>query len=181
MTGPSSCHAECHVDHGPAPPAPPSSALPGPPRDLASRRRRLLRGLTLVGALAAVLSAPPAASSGDRDVRGPAALADTVLAAATADLGHDRIGVRRADAWYPRDALDGGPSRGYREDAAGWTPVAGDFDGDGNGSVALFSGGTFRLRDEFFGLHRAPPSAPPPTGGSCSSWSRAASPATAAA
>ena len=45
------------------------------------------------------------------------------------------------------DALDGGPARGYREDVTGWLPVAGDFDGDGSGSVGLFSAGTFRLRD----------------------------------
>ena len=62
-------------------------------------------------------------------------------------LGHDRIGIRRADTWFLRDALDGGPSRGYREDVAGWVPIAGDFDGDGRGSVSLFSAGTFRLRD----------------------------------
>ena len=44
------------------------------------------------------------------------------------ELGHDRIGVRRGDTWFLRDALDAGPSRGYREDVAGWLPVAGDFD-----------------------------------------------------
>jgi hypothetical protein len=46
----------------------------------------------------------------------------------------------------------GGPARSYREDVTGWLPVAGDFDGDGNGSVGLFAGGTFRLRD----LERGP-------------------------
>ena len=106
--------------------------------------RRPLARLSLIALLAAAL---PAAPSADDAAGRAAALPPAVLAAASGDLGHDRIGVRRADHWYLRDALDGGPSRGYREDVAGWVPLAGDVDGDGNGSVSLFQAGTFRLRD----------------------------------
>ncbi len=100
----------------------------------------LLAGLTALLACAAVPlgDAPPAAA---------ASPASAVLSSTSPSLGHDRLGVRRGDTWFLRDALDAGPSRGYREDVAGWLPLAGDFDGDGNGSVGLFSAGTFRLRD----------------------------------
>lgn len=64
-----------------------------------------------------------------------------------AELGYDRIGVRRGDTWYLRDALDGGPNRSYREGVAGWQPVAGDTDGDGTGTVSLFRDGVWLLRD----------------------------------
>jgi hypothetical protein len=127
-------------------PGPPLRAVPsrkdvsrapptGPGRPLP-----LLAGLTALLACAAVPlgDAPPAAA---------ASPARAALHTTSPSLGHDRIGVRRGDTWFLRDALDAGPSRGYREDVAGWVPLAGDFDGDGSGSLGLFSGGTFRLRD----------------------------------
>ena len=66
---------------------------------------------------------------------------------APAELGYDRIGVRRGDTWYLRDALDGGPHRSYREHVAGWQPIAGDTDGDGTGTVSLFKDGVWLIRD----------------------------------
>jgi hypothetical protein len=114
----------------------PSSPGPtGPGRPLLA-----LAGLTalLVGALLPLDATPSAAAV-------PPLRA--ALRATPADLGHDRLGLRRGDTWFLRDALDAGPSRGYREDVAGWAPLAGDFDGDGDGSVGLFSAGVFRLRD----------------------------------
>ena len=111
-----------------------------------------MRTTPLLGvALAAALAAPalPALL--------PAPAAAAPLAAAVgvpAALGHDRIGVRRGDTWHLRDALDGGPSRGYREGVAGWQPVAGDTDGDGVGTVSLFRDGVWHLRDSEQGTAR---------------------------
>ena len=63
-------------------------------------------------------------------------------------LGYDRIGVRRGDTWHLKSSLDGaGGGRSYRDHVAGWQPVAGDFDGDGNASVSLFRDGYWRIRD----------------------------------
>lgn len=69
-------------------------------------------------------------------------------------LGYDRIGVRRNDTWYLRDALDGGPNRSYREATGGFYPVAGDTDGDGEGSVSLFRDGTWLISDHEQALPR---------------------------
>ncbi len=129
-----------------------------PPRHRTTGAQRRSRALATafaavaatIGLVAAVVPAagPPGAGGG----RGAAARAPggTVLAATTtpADLGHDRIGVRRVDTWFLRNALDGGPSaRRYREGPARWTPLAGDFDGNGDDGLALYSAGTFALRD----------------------------------
>ncbi|MEX2292065.1 MAG: phosphodiester glycosidase family protein [Mycobacteriales bacterium] len=106
----------------------------------------------LVAALAAVLAAPalPALVAAS-----PAAAQDSQAAVtAPPDLGYDRIGVRRGDTWYLRDALDGGPNRSYREHVAGWQPVAGDTDGDGIGTVSLFKDGVWLLRDDERGTAR---------------------------
>jgi hypothetical protein len=108
---------------------------------------RLLPGPLTGAALTALLLAP--ALSG----LAPApAVAQTSTAAAAvpapAELGYDRIGVRRGDTWFLRDALDGGPNRSYREHVAGWQPVAGDTDGDGTGSVSLFKDGVWLIRDQ---------------------------------
>ena len=108
---------------------------PGPGRPLP-----LLAGLTALLACAAV-------PLGDAPSAAAASPARAALHSTSPALGHDRLGVRRGDTWFLRDALDAGPSRGYREDVAGWVPLAGDFDGDGGGSVGLFAAGTFRLRD----------------------------------
>ena len=106
--------------------------------------RRPLAAATLAAALAAPLvptlltAAPAQAQAASEPVVDP--------------LGHDRIGVRRGDTWYLRDALDGGPNRSYREQVAGYQPVAGDFDGDGTGTVSLFKDGVWLIRD----LERGP-------------------------
>ena len=101
------------------------------------------RGRALLAALLSTVPLGAAAASA------PPARAQTAPPASrvAGELGHDRIGVRRGDRWLLRDALDGGPSRGYREDPAGWAPIAGDFDGDGNAGPSLFHAGSFRLRD----------------------------------
>ena len=111
------------------------------------------RPLTLLAGLSALLAsaAVPLAAAAPASAASPARAA---LRSTPADLGHDRLGVRRGDTWFLRDALDAGPSRGYREDVAGWLPLAGDFDGDGNGSVGLFANGVFRLRDREAGPAR---------------------------
>jgi hypothetical protein len=111
------------------------------------------RPLLLVAGLTALLTTA-AVPLGDAPSAAAAAPARAALRSTPPDLGHDRIGVRRGDTWFLRDALDGGPSRSYREDVAGWLPVAGDWDGDGSGSVGLFSAGTFRLRDHERGAVR---------------------------
>lgn len=79
----------------------------------------------------------------------PAQAAAPQARAASLDLplGHDRIGVRRGDTWYLRPDLGPGAAETYREHVGGWVPVAGDTDGDGNGSVSLFKGGTWRISD----------------------------------
>lgn len=98
----------------------------------------------LGAALAAALSAPLLPAM----LPAPAVAAPlTAAVGAPAELGYDRIGVRRGDTWYLRDALDGGPNRSYREGVAGWQPVAGDTDGDGVGTVSLFRDGVWLLRD----------------------------------
>ena len=109
--------------------------------------------LTVLAGLSALLvsAAVPLVGAAPASAASPAKAA---LRSTPADLGHDRLGVRRGDTWFLRDALDAGPSRGYREDVAGWLPLAGDFDGDGSGSVALFANGVFRLRDREAGPAR---------------------------
>lgn len=99
--------------------------------------------------LAAALTAPvlPALV-----VAGPAAAQTAPPPAVPAELGYDRIGVRRGDTWLLRDDLDGGAARSYREHVAGWQPVAGDTDGDGTGTVSLFKDGVWLLRDSERGL-----------------------------
>ena len=111
------------------------------------------RPLTVLAGLSALLAcaAVPLAAAAPASAASPATAA---LRTTPADLGHDRLGVRRGDTWFLRDALDAGASRGYREDVAGMLPVAGDFDGDGNGTVGLFSAGAFRLRDREGGAAR---------------------------
>lgn len=95
-------------------------------------------------ALAVALAAPALPAL----LPSPAAAAPPASAvAAPMELGYDRIGVRRGDTWHLRDALDGGPSRSYRDGTAGWQPVAGDTDGDGVGTVSLFRDGVWLLRD----------------------------------
>ncbi len=108
--------------------------------------RRPLLAAAVAGALLAplvpaVLSAAPAS-------------AQAAPAPAQPTLGYDRIGVRRGDTWYLRDALDGGPNRSYREHIAGFQPVAGDFDGDGVGTVSLFRDGVWLIRDAEQGTAR---------------------------
>lgn len=108
-----------------------------------------MRRTLLVPVLAAALSAPllPA-------LVGTAAPAAAQAAPVVADLGYDRIGVRRGDTWLLRDDLDGGAARSYREQTAGWQPVAGDTDGDGTGTVSLFKDGVWLLRDTEQGVPR---------------------------
>ena len=108
--------------------------------------RRLLLAAFSAGLLATPLALPSVA---DSPTLTPA------TRAATPDLGHDRLGLRRGDAWFLRDSLDGGPtSRSYREHLSGWIPLAGDTDGDGGDSVSLFKDGIWLLRDQERGLPR---------------------------
>ena len=108
-----------------------------------------MRRTLLVPLLAAALAAPELAAL----VAAPAA-AQTSPAAEPGELGYDRIGVRRGDTWLLRDSLDGGKARVYREQTAGWQPVAGDTDGDGVGTVSLFKDGVWLLRDSERGVAR---------------------------
>lgn len=107
--------------------------------------RRILLGPLLAAALVApvlpalVASAAPAAAQAAPVVR---------------ELGYDRLGVRRGDTWLLRDDLDGGAARTYREQTAGWQPIAGDTDGDGVGTVSLFKDGVWLLRDSEQGVAR---------------------------
>jgi hypothetical protein len=68
-------------------------------------------------------------------------------AAPGAELGYDRLTIRRGDTWYLQPDLDGGPYTSYVEETPGWTPVAGDTDGDGTGSLSLFRDGIWLIRD----------------------------------
>jgi exopolysaccharide biosynthesis protein len=78
----------------------------------------------------------------------PAAAAVPHAAAAPgAELGYDRLTIRRGDTWYLRPDLDGGPYTSYVEETPGWTPVAGDTDGDGTGTLSLFRDGIWLIRD----------------------------------
>ena len=102
----------------------------------------LLLGTALTGALAApLLDAPLLARPAE---------AAAVAAAATApgaELGYDRLTIRRGDTWYLQPDLDGGAFTSYREETGGWMPVAGDTDGNGSESLSLFKDGVWRIRE----------------------------------
>jgi hypothetical protein len=110
-----------------------------------------LRRSLLVPLLAAALSAPllPTLLAAPAAAQASAAAADGGF-----DLAYDRIGLRRGDTWLLRDSLDGGAPRTYREQTAGYVPVAGDTDGDGVGTVSLFRDGVWLLRDTEQGIAR---------------------------
>ncbi|MCW2613761.1 MAG: copper amine oxidase-like protein, partial [Frankiales bacterium] len=113
-------------------------------------RRPLLVPLLAAGLAApllpALLARPASAASPVTAL--PSATAPVrVQAVAGTTLGHDRLGVRRGDTWVLSDSLDGSAPRTYREQLAGYQPVAGDTDGDGDDSVSLFKDGVWLIRD----------------------------------
>ncbi|MDT7538914.1 MAG: hypothetical protein QOI82_2499 [Actinomycetota bacterium] len=86
----------------------------------------------------------------------PASAATPHAAAAPgAELGYDRLTIRRGDTWYLQPDLDGGPYTSYVEETPGWTPVAGDTDGDGTGTLSLFRDGIWLIRDSPGGPYTA--------------------------
>ena len=114
-------------------------------------RRPLLAGTALaclLGPALVVAGSSASAAAGPSVVAPPAGPLEAELVESAADLGYDRLGVRRGDTWLLRDGLDAGPGRPQREGAAGWLPVAGDLDGDGAATVGLFRAGTWQLRDD---------------------------------
>jgi hypothetical protein len=108
--------------------------------------RRLLLAPTVAATLLAPVLGLPALGLAGADAAGGPRLVPSSPASSEA-LGFDRLGVRRGDTWHLRDALDGGPSRSYREHLSGWLPVAGDTDGDGSDALHLFRDGVWLLRD----------------------------------
>jgi hypothetical protein len=99
-----------------------------------------LGGLALLAALATpVLPAGTATAA--------VVLPHAATAASGAELGYDRLTLRRGDTWFLQPDLDGGAYTSYVEQTAGYIPVAGDTDGDGNDSLSLFRDGTWLIRD----------------------------------
>lgn len=80
-------------------------------------------------------------------VAAPVRTASLAAASPVPALGHDRLTVRRADTWILSGALDGSGVRSYREQIAGWRPVAGDTDGDGDDGLSLFRDGVWLVRE----------------------------------
>jgi hypothetical protein len=113
---------------------------------------RTLGGLALLGALLSPLltALTPAAAA-------PTAPPTASRAAATVggELGYDRLTLRRSATWYLQPDLDGGPYTSYVEETPGWTPVAGDTDGDGTETLSLFRDGIWLVRDTPQGASRA--------------------------
>ncbi|MCU1589229.1 MAG: PhosphodieSPTER glycosidase [Frankiales bacterium] len=109
---------------------------------------RAAAGIALVGALLSPLLPTVSAT---------AAPAPTPHAAAApgAELGYDRLTLRRGDTWYLQPDLDGGAYTSYAEETPGWTPVAGDTDGDGTGTLSLFRDGIWLIRDSAGGPYSA--------------------------
>ncbi|MDT7546695.1 MAG: hypothetical protein QOE99_2805 [Actinomycetota bacterium] len=110
---------------------------------------RTLGGLALLGALLSplVTALTPAAAV--------TPTAPHAAAAPGAELGYDRLTIRRGDTWYLQPDLDGGPFTSYVEETPGWMPVAGDTNGDGTGTVSLFKDGIWLIRDTAGGTSRA--------------------------
>ncbi|MBK5307138.1 MAG: phosphodiester glycosidase family protein [Frankiaceae bacterium] len=106
---------------------------------------RAAAGLVLLGALLtpllpsspATAAPPPAATPPDTEIP------------------YDRLTLRRGDTWFLQPDLDGGPYTSYVEETAGWTPVAGDTDGDGTGTLSLFKDGIWLIRDSAGGPYTA--------------------------
>ncbi|HVE73716.1 MAG TPA: phosphodiester glycosidase family protein [Mycobacteriales bacterium] len=84
--------------------------------------------------------AAPGSSTGMRQV------------AASVTGGYDRLALRRNDTWLIRDGLGSGPVEVYHEDGGGWTPVSGDTDGDGMGTLSLFRDGVWHIRNSRQGV-----------------------------
>ncbi|MFQ1001635.1 SpoIID/LytB domain-containing protein [Modestobacter sp. SSW1-42] len=63
--------------------------------------------------------------------------------------GRDRLVAYDRGTWYLRASLDGGPAdKTFTYGAAGWTPVCGDWDGDGRDGIGVYDGnGTWYLRN----------------------------------
>ena len=76
-----------------------------------------------------------------------AAPAPAAARAAGAELGYDRLTIRRGGTWHLQPDLDGGPFTSYQEEASGYQPIAGDTDGDGTGTLSLFRDGVWLIRD----------------------------------
>jgi hypothetical protein len=117
-------------------------------RHLTPRPARSAAGLALFGALLApvLVGAAPSATAATATAATLAAVA-TAATAPGAELGYDRLTLRRGDTWFLRPDLRGGASVSYKEQAGGWMPVAGDTDGDGVGTPSLFKDGVWLLRD----------------------------------
>lgn len=63
--------------------------------------------------------------------------------------GHARLVVVDRGSWYLRASLSGGPAdKVFGYGMAGWTPVCGDWDGDGRDGIGVYDGkGTWYLRN----------------------------------
>ena len=96
-------------------------------------------------AVAAAVAAPTAA----------APTAARAAAPAGRELGYDRLTLRRGDTWFLQPDLDGGPATSYAEETPGWTPVAGDTDGNGTATLSLFRDGIWLIRNHQGGSYTA--------------------------
>jgi hypothetical protein len=109
---------------------------------------RAAAAVALTGALLSPLL--PAQTAGAATPTAPHA-----AAAPGAEVGYDRLTLRRGDTWYLQPDLDGGAFTSYVEETPGWTPVAGDTDGDGTGTLSLFRDGIWLIRDSQGGPYTA--------------------------
>jgi exopolysaccharide biosynthesis protein len=110
---------------------------------------RASSSLVLLGAL--LTPALPTAAA----AAAPTAAAPRAAVAAGAELGYDRLTLRRGDTWYLQPDLDGGAFTSYTEETPGYMPVAGDTDGDGSDSLSLFRDGVWLIRDTERGPYTA--------------------------
>lgn len=117
-------------------------------------RSSLLRAAGGIVLLAALLSPLPSAAATAHSVVAATGAATNfagvlphAAAAPAAELGYDRLTIRRGGTWYLQPDLDGGPATSYAQGPADWIPVAGDTDGDGDGTLSLFRDGIWLIHD----------------------------------
>jgi hypothetical protein len=109
----------------------------------------------LLGALLTPLATATGAAATPAVAAVPPAAVPPAAARSGAQLGYDRLTIRRGDTWFLQPDLDGGAATSYVEETPGWTPVAGDTDGDGNRTLSLFKDGIWLIRNHTGGAYTA--------------------------
>ncbi|MCW2725059.1 MAG: copper amine oxidase-like protein [Frankiales bacterium] len=113
-------------------------------RHLTPRPARFAAGLALFGTLLTPLLVGVAPDATAAAPKAPPRAATPP----GAELGYDRLTLRRGDTWLLKSDLGSSPSTSYKEETGGWMPVAGDTNGDGVGTLSLFKDGVWLIRDQ---------------------------------